>query len=72
MVIIVTLFVIRQSIINGLKANWEELHHQYQGLSVVTDTAPKKARKESLEAQMKQLERDIETTEKHKIIYIAS
>lgn len=62
----------RQSIIDGLKTNWEELHHQYQGLSVVTDTAPKKARKESLEAQMKQLERDIETMEKHKVIYIAS
>jgi hypothetical protein len=55
-----------------LKTNWEELHHQYQGLSVVTDTAPKKARKESLEAQMKQLERDIETMEKHKVIYISS
>lgn len=50
--------------------NWEELHHQYQGLSVVTDTAPKKARKERMEAEMKQLERDIETIEKHKIIYI--
>ena len=64
--------IFRQSIIDGLKTNWEELHHQYQGLSVVTDTAPKKARKESLEAQMKQLERDIETVEKHKVIYIAS
>lgn len=62
----------RQSIINGLKLNWEDLHHQYQGLSVVTDTAPKKARKESLEAQMKQLERDIETMEKHKVIYISA
>lgn len=62
---------IRQSIIDGLKKNWEELHHQYQGLSVVTDTAPKKARKERMETEMKQLERDIETIEKHKIIYIA-
>lgn len=69
---LIYLIVSRQSIIDGLKTNWEELHHQYQGLSVVTDTAPKKARKESLEAQMKQLERDIETMEKHKVIYIAS
>lgn len=60
----------RQDILDGLKMNWEELHHQYQGLSVVTDTAPKKARKERMEAEMKQLERDIETIEKHKIIYI--
>jgi hypothetical protein len=37
----------------------------------VTDTAPKKARKERMETEMKQLERDIETIEKHKIIYIA-
>lgn len=28
----------RNQLISGLKANWEELHHQYQGLSVVTDT----------------------------------
>ncbi|XP_020607842.1 enkurin-like [Orbicella faveolata] len=62
----------RQDILDGLKKNWEELHHQYQGLSVVTDTAPKKARKERMEAEMKQLERDIETIEKHKVIYIAN
>ena len=54
----------------GLKKNWEELHHQYQGLSVVTDTAPKKNRKERMEAEMKQLERDIEMIEKHDAIFI--
>ncbi|KAH3840276.1 enkurin-like [Dreissena polymorpha] len=62
----------RQSILNGLKKNWEEIHDQYQGLSVVTDTAPKKNRKERMEAEMKQLERDIETIERHKVIYIAN
>ncbi|XP_013392035.1 enkurin-like [Lingula anatina] len=62
----------RQVILAGLKANWEEIHHQYQGLSVVTDTVPKKNRKERMEAEMKQLERDIETIEKHKVIYIAN
>jgi len=62
----------RMGIINGLKQNWEELHHQYQGLSVVTDTTPKKNRKERMEAEMKQLERDIELIEKHKVIYIAN
>jgi len=62
----------RQHILNGLKTNWEEIHHQYQGLSVVTDTAPKKARKERMEAEMKQLERDIELLEKHTVIYIAN
>ena len=54
----------------GLKKNWETLHHQYQGLSVVTDTAPKKARKERMEAEMKQLERDIELIERHRVIFV--
>ena len=62
----------RNSILDGLKTNWQEIHHQYQGLSVVTDTPPKKARKERMEAEMKQLERDIELLEKHKTIYIAN
>ena len=62
----------RQLVLDGLKKNWEEIHHQYQGLSVVTDTAPKKARKERMEAEMKQLERDIELLEKHKTIYISN
>jgi len=62
----------RQNIIAGLKSNWEEIHHQYQGLSVVTDTAPKKNRKERMEAEMNQLEKDIELLEKHPKIYIAN
>jgi len=62
----------RQAIVDGLKANWEDIQDQYQGLSVVTDTAPKKNRKERMEAQMKQLERDIELFEKHKVIYIGN
>lgn len=62
----------RYSILAGLKDNWEMLHHEYQGLSVVTDTAPKKNRKERMEAEMKQLERDIELIEKHKVIYLSN
>lgn len=62
----------RQSILQGLKKNWEELHHHYQGLSVVTDTTPKKYRKERLELEMKQLERDIDMIERYKTIYIAN
>lgn len=51
-------------ILAGLKGKWEELHHQYQGISVMTDTAPKKNRKERLEAQMSNLERDIDLLER--------
>jgi len=61
-----------ESILKGLKSNWADLYHQYQGLSVVIDTLPKKHRKERLENEMKQLERDIQTLEKHSVIYIAS
>lgn len=61
----------REELLAGLKANWEEIHHQYQGLSVITDTAPKKARKQRMEAKMKQLEKDIELVERHKLIYIS-
>ncbi|KAG9340099.1 hypothetical protein JZ751_022022, partial [Albula glossodonta] len=59
----------RLSTLQGLKRNWEELHHQYQALSIVTDTGPKKYHKERLEQQMKQLEKDIDLIERHKTIY---
>ncbi|XP_066540095.1 enkurin [Hoplias malabaricus] len=62
----------RQNILQVLKKNWDELHHQFQGLSVVTDTASKKHRKEQLELKMKQLEKDIELMERYKVIYITS
>lgn len=62
----------RTSVLEGLKKNWDELHHEYQGLSVMIDTPPKKIHKERLETQMRQLERDIELIERHKIIYIAN
>ena len=54
----------------GLKKNWEESNVRYQGLSVITDTAPKKKRKQKIEAEMKQLERDIDMIESHKYIYV--
>ncbi|KAM4605908.1 enkurin [Polymixia lowei] len=62
----------RRTILEGLKKNWEDLHHQYQGLSVVTDTTPKKYRKERLELALKQLESDISLIERYKTIYIAN
>ncbi|XP_055038076.2 enkurin [Misgurnus anguillicaudatus] len=62
----------RQNILQALRKNLDDLHHQYQGLSVVIDTTPKKYKKERLELEMKQLERDIELIERHKTIYIAN
>lgn len=61
----------RAELLRGLKQKWEDLHQKFQGLSVVTDTAPKKNRKERMEAQMSQLERDIDLLERHTTIYVA-
>lgn len=62
----------REALIAGLKQNWEHLHQQYLGLSVVIDTMPKMMHKEKLEVEMKQLEKDVELLENHRIIYIAN
>jgi len=61
----------RASILDGLKRNWDELHQQYQSLSVVIDTIPKRMKKEKLENEMKTLEKDIELLQRHQLIYIA-
>lgn len=58
--------------LQGLKKNWEEVHKEFQSLSVFIDSIPKKIRKQRLEEEMKQLEHDISVIEKHKIIYIAN
>ncbi|KAL2761406.1 enkurin isoform 2, partial [Daubentonia madagascariensis] len=62
----------REAVLQGLKKNWEEVHKEFQSLSVFTDSTPKKTRKQRLEEEMKQLEHDIGVIEKHKIIYIAN
>ena len=61
----------RAAILNALKQNWDELHKVYQSLSVVTDTIPKRMRKEKLETEMKLLEKDIDLLQRHQLIYIA-
>ena len=58
-------------IMNGLKKNWEDTMLQYQCLPVVCDNLFRKNTKERLEAQLKNIERDIELFEKHKMIYVA-
>ncbi|KAJ6666771.1 hypothetical protein lerEdw1_020495 [Lerista edwardsae] len=61
----------REALLEGLKKNWEEINREFQGLSVVTDTIPKRLHKEKLEVEMKQLEHDIKAIEKHCFIYVA-
>lgn len=62
----------RENLLQGLKQNWEEVHKEFQSLSVEIDTIPKKHHKERLEGEMKQLEHDIQTIEKYNVIYIAN
>lgn len=54
----------------GLKENWEALQKQYQGLPILTDTIPKKNHKSKIEADLKQLEKDIVLIERHPYIYV--
>ncbi|GJQ79590.1 hypothetical protein Trydic_g16432 [Trypoxylus dichotomus] len=60
----------RDLLLSGLKQNWEELQTQYQGLPILTDTIPKINRKSKLEADLKQLEKDIVLVERHPYIYV--
>lgn len=60
----------RQEILDGLKHNWEELQHTFQGLSIVTDTVRKILRKVKIESQLKQLEKDILLVESNPYIYV--
>lgn len=51
----------RAELIDGLKTRWEALNRDYQRTSVSVDSPSKIARKENLEAEMDQVERDIDT-----------
>ena len=50
----------RIEMLNGMKTNWDRINKAYQTLSFTLDTPAKKQRKEEFEAQLEQLERDIE------------
>jgi len=51
----------------GLKTNWDRINKAYQTLSFTLDTPAKKQRKEEFEAQLEQIERDIERLTKGNI-----
>ena len=59
-----------QTILAGLKQNWADLLHEYQGLSVVIDNLSKRTHKKQLEDKLAQLEADIKRIEQHKVIYV--
>merc|ERR1712188_51452 len=57
----------RVAMLNGLKTNWDRINKAYQTLSFTLDTPAKKQRKEEFEAQLEQLERDIERLSKRNV-----
>jgi hypothetical protein len=57
----------RGEMLDGLKTNWDKINKAYQTLSFTLDTPAKKQRKEEFEAQLEQIERDIEKLSKGNI-----
>jgi hypothetical protein len=64
----------RATLIAGLKAKWEAVNTEYQGSTHLTklDTTGKKARKEKYEAELSQIEKDIEKLNRKNIIIDAT
>uniref|UniRef100_T1JAA9 Enkurin domain-containing protein n=1 Tax=Strigamia maritima TaxID=126957 RepID=T1JAA9_STRMM len=60
----------RQKMLQGLKNNWDSLFKIYQKMSLTIDTVGKKRKKAQLEAEMKQLEKDISLLEGYPTIYL--
>lgn len=60
----------RQQIIAGLKAKWEHVNSEYQATTHLTklDTMGKMKRKEKWEAELSQIEKDIERLSKRNIL----
>lgn len=60
----------RDNLIVGLKAKWEQVNTDYQGMSHLTklDTVGKTRRKEQMEAKLSQIEKDIEKLSKKNIL----
>lgn len=58
--------------VQGLKKTWDQLHHEYQCLPLVTETMSQKSHRQRLETKMAQLENDIELIQRFKTIYVRS
>ena len=58
----------RQALISQLKAKWQVVNEGYQKLSFTLDTPAKKTRKERYEADLVQIEKDIETLSRRVVL----
>jgi hypothetical protein len=60
----------QKELVRELKLKWERVNEAYQKLPFTLDTPQKRARKEQLERELKQLEHDVETLQ-HKAVLVA-
>ncbi len=60
----------RAQLLYHLKQKWGRVNHAYQGFSLAVDTEMKKHRKEGLEAQLAEIERDIKTLERGDVVFV--
>lgn len=60
----------KNGLLDGLKTNHAELQRTYLGLSVITDTIPKKERKQKIEGMLANLEADIQLLERGSEIWV--
>jgi hypothetical protein len=60
----------RAQLILHLKRKWGKVNHHYQGFSLAVDNEMKKRRKEELERQLAEIERDIKSLERGDVILV--
>ncbi len=60
----------RAQLLYHLKKKWGRVNNAYQGFSLAVDNEMKKRRKEELERQLAEIERDIKSLEKGETVLI--
>ncbi|KAG2498755.1 hypothetical protein HYH03_003494 [Edaphochlamys debaryana] len=60
----------RVQLVKHLKAKWGSVNTAYQGLPLSVDSGPKKARKEAMERELAEIERDIRTLERGEVVLV--
>eukprot|EP00127_Corallochytrium_limacisporum_P000646 Clim_evm45s22 gene=Clim_evmTU45s22 len=61
----------REELLEGLKKNYNKLQKGFQTMSFTIDSAAKAHRKQWLEDQLDQYEKDIDMLERHQVIMIS-
>ena len=60
----------RSQLLRHLKVKWASVNEAYQKLSVSTDSEQKKYKKEAIERQLAEIEKDIKTLERGDVVLV--